>query len=175
MSVRVRLIAACIAATPAAAMAQAGAAEAERLVADHRINMRVPCTVPVPAVWNAPAWAQERAAAARADFHRCLADVMAREEARLADLEDEVDALRMADEDWTGVDAALDAKWDELGTLEGKLNTRNMWANTAVEVLDIFTGPGAVYDSSPLRPGYGLPVAPAYPYARDTIILPGVP
>lgn len=175
MSVPVRLIAACIAAAPAAVMAQTGATEAKRLVADHRINTRVPCTIPVPAVWNAPFWAQERAAAARADFHRCLDDVMAREEARLADLEDEVDALRTGDEDWAGVDAALDAKWDELDTLESKLNTRNMWANTAVEVLDIFTGPGAVYDSSPLRPSYGLPVAPTYPYRRDTIILPGVP
>ncbi|HEX8062632.1 MAG TPA: hypothetical protein VF535_05400 [Allosphingosinicella sp.] len=117
----------------------------------HRVGMRVGCSVPVPALWNAPPWEQRAAAGRRAAFEDCLSGVMHREQDRLAELQARVAALHgeAPEADWSAADSALDSKWAELDTLAGKLRTRDNWANTAVRVLDTFTGPGAPFGPRP--------------------------
>jgi len=168
-----------LAAAPASAQTTDPAAEARQLVEAHKVGRQVPCSVPMPAVWNAPAWEQEAAARRRQAFNDCLDGVMEREQNRLQQLTAKVDGLHglAPDTDWSGIDAALDAKWSELDEVESKLRIRENWAKTAVSILDTFTGPGAPFDSSPMRPGastfspYGYggttynPVSP-YPYYR---------
>lgn len=146
------LLALCVAAAPAAA--QAGPDHVAGAVAEieaHRVNLRVGCGVPVPALWNAPPWEQRAAAARRAAFEDCLSGVMQREQERLDQLERRIASLHSAapEADWSAAERALDAKWSELETLSAKLRTRDNWANTAVRILDTFTGPGAPFDTTP--------------------------
>jgi hypothetical protein len=146
------LIAFCLAASPA--VAQEPPEPLARALAEieaHRIGMRVGCPIPVPALWNAPSWEQRAAADRRATFEDCLEGVMRREQDRLALLQSRIADLRSEapDADWSAADRALDSKWGELDTLAGKLRTRDNWADTAVKVLDTFTGPGAPFDTSP--------------------------
>ena len=149
------LIALSLAASPA--FAQAPPEPVARAVAEieaHRVGMRVGCSVPVPALWNAPAWEQRAAAYRRRAFEDCLAGVMIREQDRLAQLQERVGELRAEapEADWSAAERALDGKWNELDRLAGKLRTRDNWADTAVRVLDTFTGPGAPFDTSPRQP-----------------------
>lgn len=146
------LIALAFAAFPAAA--QEGADPVARALAEidaHRVGMRVGCSVPVPALWNAPPWEQRAAAARRAAFEDCLSRVMEREQDRLAALQDRVADIEASapDGDWSAVQQALDSKWAELDRLSGKLRNRDNWANTAVQVLDTFTAPGAPFGPRP--------------------------
>ncbi|MET1111210.1 MAG: hypothetical protein ABWX67_06770 [Allosphingosinicella sp.] len=146
------LIALALAASPALAQAQSEAlARALAEIEAHRVGMRVGCSVPVPALWNAPPWEQRAAAGRRAAFEDCLAGVMQREQDRLAGLQRRVADLEAGapDGDWSAVQQALDSKWAELDTLASKLRTRENWANTAVQVLDTFTGPGAPFGPKP--------------------------
>ena len=146
------IFALCLAASPAVAQEQPGPlARALAEIEAHRVGMRVGCSVPVPALWNAPPWEQRAAAARRAAFEDCLSGVMQREQDRLALLRDRIDVLRgqAPDSDWSATDQALDSKWGELDTLAGKLRTRDNMANTAVRILDTFTGPRAPFDTSP--------------------------
>jgi hypothetical protein len=146
------LIALALAASPA--FAQERPEPVARALAEieaHRVGMRVGCSIPVPALWNAPPWEQRAAADRRAAFGDCLAGVMQREQDRLAGLQDRIAALHSEapDADWSAADLALDSKWGELETLAGKLRTRDNWANTAVRVLDTFTAPGAPFGPAP--------------------------
>jgi hypothetical protein len=146
------LIALCLAASPVAAQqADEPLARALAEIDAHRVSLRVGCSVPVPALWNAPAWEQRAAAERRAAFEDCLSDVMQREQDRLAQLQSRIAELSAAapDSDWSAAERALDSKWAELDALAGKLRTRDNWANTAVRILDTFTGPGAPFDTSP--------------------------
>src|SRR5215218_2834492 len=121
------LIALALAASPALAQAQPGPlARALAEIEAHRVGMRVGCSVPVPALWNAPPWEQRAAADRRAAFEDCLEGVMRREQDRLAQLQDRIVALEAEapDADWSAVRQALDSKWAELDTLAGKLRTR---------------------------------------------------
>lgn len=144
-----------LAASPA--LAQSPPAPLDRALAEigaHRVGMRVGCSIPVPALWNAPPWEQRAAAARRQAFEDCLSGVMIREQDRLAQLQERVAGLRAEapDSDWSEAERALDSKWNELDRLAGKLRTRDNWANTAVNILDTFTGPGAPFDTSPRQP-----------------------
>src|SRR4051812_1391236 len=146
------LIALSLAASPALAQEQPEpVARAVAEIEGHQIGMRVGCSIPVPALWNAPPWEQRAAADRRAAFDDCLSAVMQREQDRLARLQDRIAALHSEapDADWSAADRALDFKWAELETLTDKLPNRNNWAETAVRVLDTFTGPGAPFDTSP--------------------------
>ena len=145
------LIALALAASPAAAQPPEPLARALAEIEAHRVGMRVGCSVPVPALWNAPPWEQRAAAARRAAFEDCLAGVMEREQDRLAQLQQRIAALsaEAPDSDWSAANQALDSKWAELDALAGKLRTRENWANTAVQVLDTFTGPGAPFGPRP--------------------------
>jgi hypothetical protein len=146
------LVALLLAAAPAFAQeAPAPLARALAEIEAHQIAMRVGCSVPMPALWNAPPWEQRAAAARREAFDDCLEGVMRREQDRLGDLQQRIEAIHAEapDSDWSAAQAALDSKWAELDTLAGKLRTRDNWANTAVKVLDTFTGPGAPFDTSP--------------------------
>lgn len=149
------LVALCLAASPA--LAQEPPAPLDRALAEieaHRVGMRVGCSIPVPALWNAPAWEQRAAAGRRQAFEDCLEGVMRREQDRLALLQGRVADLHAEapDADWSAADRALEAKWTELDRLGGKLRSRDNWADTAVRVLDTFTGPGAVFDTNPRQP-----------------------
>ena len=140
------------AASPAAALE--GPDRLQQALAEidaHRIGMRVGCSIPVPALWNAPPWEQRAAAARRAAFEDCLSGVMIREQDRLAQLQDRIATLQAADPngDWSAAHQALDSKWAELDALAGKLRTRDNWADTAVRVLDTFTAPGAPFGPRP--------------------------
>ena len=140
------LIALALAAAPALAQDQPGPlARALAEIEAHRVGMRVGCSIPVPALWNAPPWEQRAAAARRAAFEDCLESVMRREQDRLAQLQQRIAALETEapDSDWSSARQALDSKYEELETLAGKLRTRDNWADTAVRILDTFTGPGA--------------------------------
>lgn len=146
------LVSLALAASPAIAQEQPEPlARALAEIEAHRVGMRVGCSVPVPALWNAPPWEQRAAAARRSAFEDCLAGVMEREQARLASLQDRVAAFHAEapSTDWSAADRALDSKWAELETLAGKLRTRDNWADTAVQVLDTFTGPGAPFGPKP--------------------------
>jgi hypothetical protein len=134
-------------AAPAAAQEAAGPAAALTQIEAHRIDLRVGCPIPAPALWNAPAWEQRAAADRRAAFDDCLSGVMQREQDRLQDLERRIAALKASypDGDWAAAAEALDSKWAELDRLASKLRTRDNWANTAVNILDTFTGPGAPF------------------------------
>jgi hypothetical protein len=146
------LIALALAASPAVAQDQPEpVARALAEIEAHQIGMRVGCSIPVPALWNAPPWEQRAAADRRQAFDDCLSAVMQREQDRLAQLQGRVAALhaQAPDADWSAADRALDSKWGELDTLTDKLRNRDNWANTAVRVLDTFTGPGAPFDTSP--------------------------
>jgi hypothetical protein len=146
------LIALALAASPAVAQQQPEpVARALAEIEAHRVGMRVGCSIPVPTLWNAPLWEQRAAADRRAAFEDCLSGVLQREQDRLASLQDRIAALhaQAPDSDWSAADRALDSKWAELDTLTGKLRTRDNWANTAVRILDTFTGPGAPFDTSP--------------------------
>ncbi len=76
---------------------------------------------------------------------------MQREQDRLAQLQERVAELHASapDSDWSAADSALDSKWSELDRLASKLRTRDNWANTAVQVLDTFTAPGAPFGPRP--------------------------
>ncbi|HEX8624509.1 MAG TPA: hypothetical protein VF782_05455 [Allosphingosinicella sp.] len=117
----------------------------------HRVGMRVGCSIPVPALWNAPPWEQRAAADRRAAFEDCLSGVMQREQDRLADLQRRVADIEAGapDGDWSAVQQALDSKWAELDRLGSKLRSRDNMANTAVQLLDTFTGPGAPFGPKP--------------------------
>jgi len=149
---RFLLIALAFAASPALAQEQPEpVARAVVEIEAHRVGMRVGCSVPVPALWNAPAWEQRAAAARRSAFEDCLSSVMEREQDRLVQLQHRIAALHSEapEADWSAADRALDSKWAELDTLAGKLRTRDNWANTAVQILDTFTGPGAPFGPRP--------------------------
>jgi hypothetical protein len=146
------LIAFCLAAAPAVAQEQPEPlARALAEIDAHQVGMRVGCSVPVPALWNAPPWEQRAAADRREAFEDCLEGVMRREQDRLAQLQSRIADLRgqAPDSDWSAAERAIESKWAELDTLAAKLRTRDNWANTAVKVLDTFTGPGAPFDTSP--------------------------
>jgi hypothetical protein len=165
------LVALALSASPASAQQPEPVARALAEIDAHRIGMRVGCSIPVPALWNAPPWEQRAAAARRAAFEDCLASVMQREQDRLASLQDRIAAFHSEapDSDWSAADRALDSKWAELDSLAGKLRTRDNWANTAVRILDTFTGPGAPFDTSP------RPYNRCAPYRCDTsTIAPGI-
>jgi hypothetical protein len=133
--------------------------------------MRVGCSVPVPALWNAPPWEQRAAAARREAFEDCLSSVMQREQDRLAQLQSRVAGLgaEAPDADWSAANRALDSKWAELEALAGKLRTRDNWADTAVRVLDTFTGPGAPFGPK------AQPYNRCAPYRCDTsTFAPGI-
>ena len=157
------------------------AARAAALVEAHQVSKKVPCSVPLPTVWNAPAWEQEAGARRRRAFNECLDGVMRREQNLLEQLTYQVNDLHAAvpDADWSAIEHALNAKWAELEEVESKLRLRENWANTAVSILDTFTGPGAPFDSSGMAPaasalrpfGYGIVPGynPAYrTYRRDS-------
>jgi hypothetical protein len=166
------LIALAFAASPA--LAQQPPEPVARALAGieaHRVGMRVGCSIPVPALWNAPLWEQRAAADRRAAFEDCLSGVMQREQDRLARLQDQIAALHAEapEADWSAADRALDSKWSELETLAGKLRSRDNWANTAVQVLDTFTGPGAPFGPRP------NPYNRCAPYRCDSsTIAPGI-
>jgi hypothetical protein len=137
----------------------------------HKVGMRVGCSVPVPALWNAPPWEQRAAANRRQAFEDCLEGAMIREQDRLARLQERIADLRAEapDADWSAADRALDAKWNELDRLAGKLRTRDNWADTAVRILDTFTGPGAPFGPQP------QPWQRCAPYRCDTSVsYPGI-
>ena len=147
--------------------ASAPASDVARATAEieaHRVNLRVGCPIPVPALWNAPPWEQRAAAIRRNAFERCLSGAMLREQDRLEQLGWRLQDLQAAEPnaDWSEAEQALERKWSELDTLAGKLRTRENWANTAVEILDTFTGPGAPFGPRPAYPGY--------PYRPDTSV-----
>jgi hypothetical protein len=149
------LVALCLAASPGAAQDRTGPlAQALAEIEAHRVGMRVGCSIPVPALWNAPPWEQRAAANRRQAFEDCLASVMIREQDRLAQLQERIADLRSGapDGDWSAAERALDLKWNELDRLAGKLGNRDNMANTAVQVLDTFTGPGAPFDTRPRQP-----------------------
>ena len=160
------LIALALAASPALAQAPEPLARALAEIEAHRVGMRVGCAIPVPALWNAPAWEQRAAAARRAAFEDCLSSVLQREQDRLADLQSRVAALHAEapEADWSAADSALDSKWSDLDALTAKLRTRDNWANTAVNILDTFTGPGAPFDTSP------RPYNRCHPYRCDSSV-----
>jgi hypothetical protein len=166
------LFALCLTASPA--LGQAQPEPVDRALAEieaHRVGMRVGCSVPVPALWNAPPWEQRAAAARRAAFEDCLSGAMQREQDRLAELQQRVADIEAGapDGDWSAVEQALDSKWTELDRLASKLRTRDNWANTAVQVLDTFTGPGAPFGPRP------QPWDRCAPYRCDTsTFAPGV-
>jgi len=166
------LIALGLAASPVLAQAQSDpVVRALAEIEAHQVGMRVGCAIPVPALWNAPPWEQRAAADRRAAFEDCLAGVMQREQDRLAQLQRRVADLEAGapDGDWSVVQRALDSKWGELDRLSGKLRTRDNMANTAVQVLDTFTGPGAPFGPKP------LPYNRCAPYRCDSSIsLPGI-
>ena len=165
------LIALALAAAPALAQPPEPLARALAEIEAHRVGMRVGCAVPVPALWNAPPWEQRAAAARRAAFEDCLAGVMEREQDRLADLQRRIADLEAGapDGDWSAVRSALDSKWAELDALASRLRTRENWANTAVQVLDTFTGPGAPFGPRP------QPWNRCAPYRCDSSVsLPGI-
>lgn len=147
-------LAALLLAAASPAIAQDQVEPASRALAEieaHRVVMRVGCSIPVPALWNAPPWEQRAAAARRAAFEDCLSGVMQREQDRLAELQRRVADIEAGgpDGDWSAVHQALDSKWAELDRLGSKLRIRDNWANTAVQVLDTFTGPGAPFGPRP--------------------------
>jgi hypothetical protein len=155
------LIALSLAASPAFAQQQPEpVARAVAEIEAHQVGTRVGCSVPVPALWNAPPWEQRAAADRRAAFDDCLSAVMQREQDRLAQLQDRIAALheQAPEADWSAADRALDSKWAELDSLTDKLRKRNNWADTAVRVLDTFTGPGAPFGPAP--PAYYNRCAP---------------
>jgi hypothetical protein len=167
------LIALALAASPA--FAQEPPEPLTRALAEidaHRVGMRVGCSIPVPALWNAPPWEQRAASARRQAFEDCLSDVMIREQDRLAQLQYRIAELRAEapEADWSAADRALDSQWNELDRLAGKLRTRDNWADTAVNILDTFTGPGAPFDTSPRQPWNRCA-----PYRCDTSVsFPGI-
>jgi hypothetical protein len=166
------LIALALAASPAAAQDRPEPlARALAEIDAHRIGMRVGCSVPVPALWNAPPWEQRAAAARRDAFEDCLEGVMRREQDRLAQLQSRIVALEAEapDSDWSATRQALDNKWAELDTLTSKLRTRDNWADTAVRILDTFTGPGAPFGPTP------QPYNRCAPYRCDSSVsAPGI-
>ncbi|TFI57312.1 hypothetical protein E2493_15720 [Sphingomonas parva] len=175
-----------LAIAPAAAFAQAPAdpvAAALETIARHQVSTRVGCPIPVPALWNAPPYEQQAAWRRREAFEECLNAAMEREGVRLQQLSAEVQAMQSADPDgdWVSVSDALDAKWAELETLQSKLASRQNWANTAVNILDTFTGPGAPFDTSRPAPSYSpygpymVPAPGGGYYRRDTSVsAPGI-
>ena len=169
--------------TPALAQAPADpVALAFETIARHQVSTRVPCPIPMPALWNAPPAEQQAAWRRREAFEDCLGAAMDREGVRLQQLAAEIDAIRAEhpDGDWLSVANALDAKWEELDALRSKLAARQNWANTAVSILDTFTGPGAPFDTgraagyAPYSPYPPYP-PPAYGYRRDSSVsAPGI-
>ena len=172
---RFALISLCLISCPAAAQEEATGSGVERATSEvsaHRINLRVGCPVPMPALWNAPPWEQRAAAERRYAFEGCLSNAMVREQERLEQLERRVAALQAHDPhaDWSSAEEALDGKWSELEALAGKLRTRQSRADTAIRILDTFTGPGAPFDTTP-RSSYNR----CAPYRCDTsTFAPGV-
>lgn len=146
------LVALGLASAPALAQAQPdAAARALAEIEAHRVGMRVGCGIPVPALWNAPPWEQSAAAARRAAFEDCLSGVMRREQDRLAELQRRIADIEASapEGDWSAVQSALDSKWSELDRLASKLRGRETRADTAVRILDTFTGPGAPFGPPP--------------------------
>lgn len=154
-------------------------ADARSMVEAHVVSDRTGCSVPVPATWNAPSWEQDAAMRRRVAFEQCLERAYNREYDRLERLSDRVAYMRQdfPDLDWSGVDYELDMKWNDLDRIESKIASQMQWADTAVTILDTFTGPGAPLDSSPLNPAhnpYGYPASG--PYRPNTSVsAPGIP
>ncbi len=101
------LVALCLAASPALAQEPTGpVARALAEIEAHRVGMRVGCSIPVPALWNAPPWEQRAAADRRAAFEDCLSGVMQREQDRLAQLQERIAALHSEapGADWSAAD-----------------------------------------------------------------------
>ncbi|HEX8468968.1 MAG TPA: hypothetical protein VF620_14305 [Allosphingosinicella sp.] len=160
-----------LAASPALAQEPEPIARALEEIEAHQIGMRVGCSIPVPALWNAPPWEQRAAAARRAAFEDCLSGVMQREQERLASLQQRIADIEAAAPggDWSAVQQALDSKWAELDRLASKLRNRDNMASTAVQVLDTFTGPGAPFGPRP------QPYDRCAPYRCDSsVTFPGV-
>lgn len=165
------LLALALAASPTVAQPPEPVARALAEIEAHRVGMRVGCSIPVPALWNAPPWEQRASAARRAAFEDCLSGVMQREQDRLARLQERVADMEAGapDGDWSAVRQALDSKWAELDRLSSRLRNRDNWANTAVQVLDTFTGPGAPFGPKP------LPYDRCAPYRCDSsTFAPGI-
>ncbi len=153
--------------------------DARSMVDAHVVSDRTGCSVPVPATWNAPSWEQDAAARRRVAFEQCLERAYDREYNRLERLSYRVDDIRSEypDLDWSGVDYALDMKWADLEQVESKIAIQMQWADTAVSILDTFTGPGAPLDSSPLNPArnpYGYPASGGY-RPNSSTSAPGIP
>ena len=154
-------------------------ADAREMVETHVVSDRTGCSVPIPATWNAPRWEQEAAMRRRDAFEQCLQRAYYREYDRLDRLSYRVDDLRadFPDLDWSGVDYALDMKWGELDSVESKIASQQQWADTAANILDTFTGPGAPFDSSPLNPAnnpYGYGTGRGY-RPSTSVSAPGIP
>jgi hypothetical protein len=165
------LLALALAASPAVAQSPEPLARALAEIEAHRVGMRVGCSIPVPALWNAPPWEQRAAAARRVAFEDCLSAAMQREQDRLAQLQQRIADIEAGapDGDWSAVQQALDSKWAELDRLGSKLRNRDNWANTAVQVLDTFTGPGAPFGPRP------SPYDRCAPYRCDSSVsMPGI-
>jgi hypothetical protein len=166
------LLALCLAASPA--LAQQPPDPLARALAEieaHRVGMRVGCSIPVPALWNAPLWEQRAASDRRAAFEDCLEGVMRREQDRLVLLQRRVAELgaEAPNADWSATEQALNSKWAELDRLAGKLRNRDNWADTTVRILDTFTGPGAPFGPAP------QPYNRCAPYRCDsTVSAPGI-
>jgi hypothetical protein len=80
-----------LASSPALAQDQSdAAATALAEIEAHRSGWGVGCSIPVPALWNAPPWEQRGAAGRRAAFEDCLSSVMQRQQDRLARLQDRI-------------------------------------------------------------------------------------
>lgn len=148
-------------------------AVARSMVEAHVVSQTTGCSVPIPATWNAPTWEQDAALRRRVVFEQCLERAYVREANRLERLTWRVDEIRddFPDLDWSGVDFALEMKWADLDRVGSKIATQQQWADTAVTILDTFTGPGAPLDSSPLNPAnapYGY--APSTGYRPDSSV-----
>ena len=141
--------------------------DALAVISAHSVGKRIGCPVPVPALWNAPPYEQEAAARRRSAFQSCLADAFDREQQQLSLLSEQIDRERAESPalDWSGVETALQSKWSELEDFEQRLRTRERWADTAVNVLDTFTGPGAPFGPKPPAPGWSNG-----PYRRDSSV-----
>ena len=140
--------------------------DALSVISSHAVGKRIGCPVPIPALWNAPPYEQHAAARRRSAFQDCLADAFEREQQQLSLLSEQIDRERAEapELDWSGVESALESKWSELESFEQRLRTRERWADTATNVLDTFTGPGAPFGPKAPAPGWGGP------YRRDSSV-----
>jgi hypothetical protein len=117
---RFALISHCLISCPsAAAQDETSGSAVQRVTSEvnaHRINLRVGCPLPMPALWNARLWEQRAASERRSAFEGCLSDAMVCEQERLEQLEGRIAGVQAEDPyaDWASAEQALDAKWSEL-------------------------------------------------------------